>query len=81
MDDVTDRLAERVHVDPAVHHGDACFAGTRIPVNLVLDYLSEGLSSAAIRDQYPTLPPDAAQVALSYAAQQLRVASQAAATG
>ena len=48
------------------------FAGTRIPVSVVLDCLASGMSEAEILRQYPTLPAGAARAALAHAAELAR---------
>ena len=57
-----------ISVDPAVCHGQACFAGTRIPVSVVLDCLAAGMTEEEIRVQYPTLPDGAVRAAVAYGA-------------
>lgn len=54
--------------DPQVMHGAACFAGTRVPVSVVLDNLADGEPAEVILDQYPSLKPVHISAALSYAA-------------
>lgn len=49
-------MKERIVVDPNVHFGKPCVAGTRIPVRDVLELVKEGLSFEKIRrDYYPDL--------------------------
>ena len=43
---------ERITVDPQIHFGKPCVAGTRIPVQAVLEILNEGLSFQEIIDDY-----------------------------
>jgi uncharacterized protein (DUF433 family) len=46
----------RITVNPQVHFGKPCVAGTRIPVQNVLELLNEGLSfDEIIQDYYPDL--------------------------
>jgi len=47
---------EVITADPNVVHGQVRFAGTRIPVSVVLDCLASGMSEAEIVREYPTLP-------------------------
>lgn len=70
MDDMDWR--EHITVDPSVCHGQACVAGTRVPVTVILDNLAAGLTHAEIRESYPTAPPDAIPGALRYAAELAR---------
>jgi len=38
------KIAERIEVDPGVHHGKPVIAGTRIPVYMVLGLLARELT-------------------------------------
>jgi uncharacterized protein (DUF433 family) len=52
-------MKERITVNPQIHFGKPCVAGTRIPVHSVLELVREGLSfSEIIRDYYPDLDPE-----------------------
>ena len=57
-----------ISADPAIHHGQACIRGTRVPVSVVLDGLAEGMAIPQIIAEYPTLTPEGVQAALEYAA-------------
>jgi uncharacterized protein (DUF433 family) len=61
-----------VVVDPNVCHGQACIAGTRIMVSVILDNLAAGLTPADIVQSYPTLSAQAVQAAITYAAELAR---------
>ncbi len=61
-----------ITADPAVCHGKACIAGTRIMVSVVLDNLAAGLTPDEIVRSYPTLSRQAVQAAMSYAAELAR---------
>jgi uncharacterized protein (DUF433 family) len=41
-----------ITTDPSILHGAACFAGTRVPVTVVLDNLADGAEPAEIVRQY-----------------------------
>jgi uncharacterized protein (DUF433 family) len=58
---------QHIRTDPAVFHGVACVAGTRIPASVVLDNLAAGLSEAEILESYPALTRDALGACLAYA--------------
>jgi len=62
--DVLDRIVN----DPNICHGIACIKGTRIPVSVILDNLSHGLTYKEILDSYPTLKYEDIIAALAYAA-------------
>lgn len=63
---------DRISVDPAVCHGQACVKGTRIMVAVVLDNLAAGVSHDELFQSYPTLKPEDLQAALEYAAELAR---------
>ena len=49
----------RIQVAPEIHFGKPCVAGTRIPVQAVLELIRDGISVDVIRkDFYPSLHPD-----------------------
>jgi uncharacterized protein (DUF433 family) len=59
---------ERIVVDPQIHFGKSCVAGTRIPVQSVLELVHEGLSFETIlQDYYPDLDAQDIQACLQYA--------------
>lgn len=60
---------ERVTVDPALHHGDPCITGTRIPVTMIVGSLADGMTPEEILDAYPQLSAADIQAALAYAAE------------
>ena len=57
-----------IAADPTIHHGQACIRATRVPVSVVLGCLAEGMSTAEILAEYPTLTLPGIQAALEYAA-------------
>lgn len=63
---------QRISVDPHVCHGQACIAGTRILVSVVLDNLAAGQSADGILKSYPSLHAEDIQAALGYAAELAR---------
>ncbi len=60
---------EFITVDPDVAHGQACFAGTRVPASVVLDNLAAGVAAEEILKSYPSLSAQAIQAAIAYAAE------------
>jgi len=61
-----------VTADPSILYGAICFAGTRIPVTVVLDNLADGAAPSEILSQYPGLRPEHVSAALGYAAELAR---------
>jgi uncharacterized protein (DUF433 family) len=61
-------MMERITVNPKIHFGKPCVAGTRITVQSVLELLSEGLSfDEIIRDYYPDLGVEDIHACIQYA--------------
>ena len=44
-----------VVIDPEIMSGEPCFAGTRVPVRALLDYIEGGDSIDEFLGQYPTV--------------------------
>lgn len=57
-----------ISVDPAVCHGQACIAGTRIPVSVVLDNLAAHVDFEELLRSYPALSQKAIDACIAYAA-------------
>lgn len=61
-------MMDRIIVDPQIHFGKPCVAGTRITVQNVLELLTEGLSfEEIIKDYYPELEVEDIKSCLRYA--------------
>jgi uncharacterized protein (DUF433 family) len=61
-------MSHPITVHPRIHFGKPCIAGTRIPVQSVLELLREGLSFETIlRDYYPDLTRDELRACVQYA--------------
>lgn len=60
---------QRIKSDPAVHHGDPCIAGTRIPVSVVVGSIAEGDTWEQVLVSYPKLQREDIQAALFFAAE------------
>jgi len=63
---------ERITVDPAVCHGQACIKDTRIMVAVVLDNVAAGVTTDEILRSYPSLAEKDVQAALAYGAELAR---------
>jgi uncharacterized protein (DUF433 family) len=58
----------RITVNPQIHFGKPCIAGTRITVQNVLELLNEGFTfENIIEDYYPDLTVEDIQACLQYA--------------
>jgi uncharacterized protein (DUF433 family) len=61
-------MIERISVNPGLHFGKPCVAGTRITVQDVLELINEDLSFAdIIRDYYPDLQVEDIRACVRYA--------------
>ncbi|PKB83441.1 MAG: antitoxin [SAR202 cluster bacterium Io17-Chloro-G9] len=67
-------MKDRIAVDPNVHFGKPCIAGTRIPVLSVLELVWEGLAfQTIIQDYYPDLHIEDLRACVRYAMDVLEV--------
>lgn len=60
-----------VVVDPEIMSGEPCFAGTRVPVRALLDYIEGGDTLGEFLEQYPTVSRKQALAFLEQASQRL----------
>jgi uncharacterized protein (DUF433 family) len=61
-------MIERIAIQPNVHFGKPCVAGTRIPVQSVLELVREGLTfEGIVRDYYPDLETEDIRACIQYA--------------
>ena len=63
------RWQDYISSKPDVCHGQACIAGTRVIVTVILDSLAEGLGVEDIIEHYPSVSREGVQAALLYAAE------------
>lgn len=61
-------MSERITVNPNIHFGKPCVAGTRITVQNVLELISEGISfDEIIQAYYPDLQVEDIRACVRYA--------------
>jgi len=61
-------MIERIALDPQIHFGKPCVAGTRITVQNVIELLDAGLSfDEIIKDYYPDLGAQDIHACIQYA--------------
>lgn len=61
-------MIDRIAVDPTIHFGKPCVAGTRITVQNILELINEGVSlNEIVRDYYPDLVVEDVHACLHYA--------------
>lgn len=58
--------ADRIQINPAIMDGMPCIRGTRIPVQVILDYLAEGVTTEKILQEYPHLTLEDIRAALGF---------------
>lgn len=59
-------LESTLSVDPEIMHGDVCFTGTRVPVTVLLDNISEGMGLDEFLHHYPTVSRDQALAVIGF---------------
>lgn len=64
-----------VKIDPEIMSGTPCFAGTRVPVRALLDYIEGGDTLDEFLEQYPTVSRQMAVDFLEQASERLVASS------
>jgi uncharacterized protein (DUF433 family) len=64
-----------VVIDPEIMSGTPCFAGTRVPVRALLDYIEGGEPLDDFLEQFPTVSRKMAIAFLEQASKRMLVAS------
>lgn len=64
---MTIKIAAPVHSDPNILGGTPVFVGTRVPVQVLFDYIEAGDSLDRFLDQFPTVSRQQALAALEVA--------------
>lgn len=62
---------ERIEINPQVMAGKPIIKGTRVPVELIVRMLAQGIAEDEILREYPRLRDEDIRAALSYAAKTL----------
>jgi len=66
-------IIERIEVDPAILHGKPRIAGTRVPVDIILGFLGDGLTPEEIvKRHYPHITREDILACVRYARQAVR---------
>ncbi len=60
---------ERIVLDPAIHHGDPCIKGSRVPVSIIVGSIVNGDTFEQLIAAYPQLTADDIKAALKFAAE------------
>ena len=61
-------MSERISIDPAICHGQACIKGTRIPVHQIVNMLANGDTIDDLLSAYPSIEREDILACLEYAA-------------
>jgi uncharacterized protein (DUF433 family) len=62
----------RITQSPGVMGGKPCIKGTRIPVDIIVDYIASGDTIAEVLEGYPDLTEADVRAALAFAADHIR---------
>ena len=62
-----------IKVDPEIMHGTPCFAGTRVPVQSLFDYLKRGYNIDYFIAEFPTVKREQAEAVLEEATKALQL--------
>lgn len=65
---MSDKLTERITIDPEICHGKPCIRGLRYPVEWLLELLSSGMTPEEILADYEDLEHEDILAALAFAA-------------
>jgi uncharacterized protein (DUF433 family) len=65
-----------IQIDPEIQGGTPCFAGTRVPVKSLFDYLARGRSLDYFLEQFPSVKREQATELLDEAADMISGKSQ-----
>ena len=65
---------DHIVIDPALHHGEPCIKGTRVPVSMIVGSIADGDTPEELLAAYPSLSRADIQAALHYAAEAVREA-------
>jgi uncharacterized protein (DUF433 family) len=62
---------ERIAIDPGIMFGKPVIQGTRVPVELILRKIGEGMTEDQIREHHPQLTVEDIRAAAAFAADHL----------
>jgi uncharacterized protein (DUF433 family) len=60
-----------ITINPEIMSGMPVFAGTRVPIQTLFDYLMDGCTLLEFLENFPTVSQEAALKVLAYAAQRV----------
>lgn len=59
----------RIIIDPAIHHGDPCIKGTRVPASTIVASIADGDTTEEVLNASPQLTAENIKAALKFAAE------------
>jgi uncharacterized protein (DUF433 family) len=62
---------DKIVIDPAIHHGEPCIKGTRVPVSVIVGSIADGDTAEEIIGAWPQLTGDDVKAALKFAAEKV----------
>jgi uncharacterized protein (DUF433 family) len=68
-DEMGENWRQRIVIDPAIHHGEPCIKGTRVPVSVIVGSIAQGDTSEQILEAWPQLTSEDINAALKFAAE------------
>ena len=66
---MNDDMLQRIAVDPRVMAGKAVIRGSRIPVDMLVRMVAQGITAEEVLREYPRLTAEDIRAALTYAAE------------
>ena len=63
------KFSDRISLDPRIIAGKPFIHGTRIPVDMIVRMVAQGIGESEIMEEYPRLTHDDIKAALVYAAE------------
>ncbi len=63
-------IITRITRDPGIYRGKPIIRGSRIPVDLIIDFLANGETPESIVDDYPGLTLEDIEAAVTFTAQE-----------
>lgn len=69
---IPDELRSILETEAEVMHGQLCFAGTRVPLTVLLDNLAEGMGVDEFLTEYPSVGRHQAMAVVAWQQKELR---------
>jgi uncharacterized protein (DUF433 family) len=60
---------DRIVIDPAIHHGEPCIKGTRVPVSVIVGSIADGDTPAQIINAWPQVTAEDVNAAMAFASE------------